>query len=62
MKTLFPTNKKNKDILESINLHFKKKKENIFYGEFKNSVIELKDVLKKNKDSSSLDHLIVELT
>ena len=62
MKTLFPTNKKNKDILESINLHFKKKKENIFYGKFKNSVIELKDVLKKNKDSSSLDHLIVELT
>ncbi|NQY24273.1 MAG: hypothetical protein HRT41_09575 [Campylobacteraceae bacterium] len=61
MKTLFPTNKKNKDILESINLHFKKKKENIFYGEFKNSAIELKDVLQKNKSVSSLENLTAEL-
>ena len=59
MKTLFTANK---DILRAVKSHFKKKKENVFYGEFKNSVLELKDVLKKNKDSSSLDHLLVELT
>ncbi|PHR73503.1 MAG: hypothetical protein COA66_03695 [Arcobacter sp.] len=61
MKTLFPANKKNKDILESIYGHFKKKKENIFHGEFKNSVLELKDVLHKNKPVSSLENLMAEL-